>query len=709
MMKRLLIAVMMTIALGIMTVQAAPTAQDEDMQIDTFEANASGVSLGSLQDGSARVPVSWSVSGRDITQNLYFEQYLPDTNRWVNVELPRAWEWVNSEGTGVVAPFNPGEDEDEIRLRLAVKVRSTDEMLINEEITVPIITEEAAIVQFEAAESSVSRGQLAAESAHIEVTWQVANRPETANLYFEQYQPEADSYTIIELPRPWEFVSSSGTGMIAPILPDDNGDTVRVRLSVRDMATQTLITEQFIDLTVTDANAQITTFSTGTASVTVPQLQARSARVVVNWDVANRPANSNLVFDQVMPDGALRNVELPRPDPFVASSGTGLAAPYYPGDNEDSITLQLRLVDLSDRSTITSARLSVPIAERDTITVNSFDAQPRTVEPGGTVTVSWDVDGVTGVRIAVTAGGISSLTEDAAVEDLYDASGSIRVSVPENVSTLTFEMTEPANRVAPIIVNVGEEMGDPVVTSFDVQPRSASSGDRLTVNWDIENVNGVQIMVWHAGIDEVGMPLDTFINNTESAALPAEGTRTLTVPQNITSLQVFISSPEGLGNQRITVPVTLVCSADWYASIDVSVCPTGAARTVTASYQPFENGYMVWFSGNIWAVGNDDNGFFLVDTWDGRDITFAQLPPEGRELPVSGFGWAWTQNQNLRDMLGWATEPEQGFNMQLQQGTLLIDAETAQTALVYMATLSTEETIFITYGPNGTLQVEAVQ
>ena len=39
------------------------------------------------------------------------------------------------------------------------------------------------------------------------------------------------------------------------------------------------------------------------------------------------------------------------------------------------------------------------------------------------------------------------------------------------------------------------------------------------------------------------------------------------------------------------------------------------------------------------------------------------------ELPIRGFGWAWTTNSELRDALGWAVAPEVG-----QQTMLRYDA-----------------------------------
>jgi len=44
----------------------------------------------------------------------------------------------------------------------------------------------------------------------------------------------------------------------------------------------------------------------------------------------------------------------------------------------------------------------------------------------------------------------------------------------------------------------------------------------------------------------------------------------------------------------------------------------------------------------------------------------AMVPPAGLFQPVRGFGKIWRENPSVRDRLGWATAPEQGFDTQLQ-------------------------------------------
>jgi hypothetical protein len=43
------------------------------------------------------------------------------------------------------------------------------------------------------------------------------------------------------------------------------------------------------------------------------------------------------------------------------------------------------------------------------------------------------------------------------------------------------------------------------------------------------------------------------------------------------------------------------------------------------------------------------------------------VPPPGLYQPIRGFGKLWRTHPEVRDRLGWATAPEQGFYTQWQQ------------------------------------------
>lgn len=85
--------------------------------IVTFVAANQIVDINAIAQNRARVQVAWQVSNRPPTANLVFEQVFPD-GRTLPVETPRASLWLPSGGSGMVQPFMPEGEEDNITLRL---------------------------------------------------------------------------------------------------------------------------------------------------------------------------------------------------------------------------------------------------------------------------------------------------------------------------------------------------------------------------------------------------------------------------------------------------------------------------------------------------------------------------------------------------------------------------------------------------------------
>ncbi len=97
--------------------------------------------------------------------------------------------------------------------------------------------------------------------------------------------------------------------------------------------------------------------------------------------------------------------------------------------------------------------------------------------------------------------------------------------------------------------------------------------------------------------------------------------------------------------------------------------PSSAVTQTTASYQPFDGGFMIWeaHTGNIVAFYN--NGGTLNASYTVYAASqYANLPdnpviptPAGRVLPAFGIGKVWGNYFEVRNNLGWALTPEQGF------------------------------------------------
>jgi LysM repeat protein len=98
--------------------------------------------------------------------------------------------------------------------------------------------------------------------------------------------------------------------------------------------------------------------------------------------------------------------------------------------------------------------------------------------------------------------------------------------------------------------------------------------------------------------------------------------------------------------------------------------PGPSVTSTAASYQPFEGGFMIWESrtGNIVTFYN--NGTSVNASYTVYPASqYANLPdnpvldptPSGRVRPAFGIGKVWGNFFEVRNNLGWALTPEQGF------------------------------------------------
>ncbi len=97
-------------------------------------------------------------------------------------------------------------------------------------------------------------------------------------------------------------------------------------------------------------------------------------------------------------------------------------------------------------------------------------------------------------------------------------------------------------------------------------------------------------------------------------------------------------------------------------------CPVGmppVPAVVSAAWQPFERGFMIYLQGapgSIYVLTNDNRFRLFIDTWvAGVDPeSGGELPPPGLVEPVRGFGNVWRSNPSVRAALGWALAVEAG-------------------------------------------------
>ncbi len=656
--------------------------------VRTFTTTAGSVLLSALQNRSARIPVSWVVDNRFDGTNLIFEQVLED-NSVVNIELPRPNPIIPSEGNGVVAPIVPkNTTTTSITLRLRIIDLGNQGTLTQKDITLPIQFSQAAPVirTFATSAQNVSRQDLTARTARLPVSWTVDNRPDNSNVVFEQVL-ENNTAVNVELPRPNPIVPSSGTGVVAPVAPTQASATsITLRLRVIDLSTQNTLTQQTFTVAIIDANTPtIRSFTSTASSVENGPLVARTARIGVSWDVINRPQGSNLVFEQVLDNNTVVNIELPRQDTFVASSGIGTVAPVAPlNAGTRSILLRLRLINLSNNQTITQSEISLPISGRpgtpegvwqevaDKTQCYSGDfPTDRGIVVGNRGSVADQVSYVSNTPLGgqivgeLPAKATFSILEGPRCYRILGVSTrtlTIRYwRVKAEASTVegwVTEYTQATNSGAPQffigLAGDGNPTGQPLqITSFTLSPDPVARGGQVTITW---NVSGSPSNVKIIRLSEYG-------NNALGTILdqqPASGSAPYTLPNDyINSASFQLSATDASGRESIqNAQVKITCP--FTDTLEPEVCPQTVTEGVNSAFQAFEKGFMIWRGDTkkIYVLYSDDQSWReFDDTWNGETLPDPGAPPAGRVAPVNGFGKIWNEIAGA-SVLGWALADE---------------------------------------------------
>ena len=149
-----------------------------------------------------------------------------------------------------------------------------------------------------------------------------------------------------------------------------------------------------------------------------------------------------------------------------------------------------------------------------------------------------------------------------------------------------------------------------------------------------------------------------------------------------------VSTPTYLpGNASSTpAPTPTQCDHSWFFEGTESRygCPNGPAITSFAAAQHFERGMMIWVEARgqyvilIKDTPDEAKGVFhlVSDPLTVYQDTSANIaPPDGLYAPESGFGLVWRgdvfeEGEGFRDLLGWALEPEFGYETVVQGGMM---------------------------------------
>ncbi|GEM_PF-3269666 len=317
------------------------------------------------------VNVAWDLLNRPDNSNLEFVQVL-ENGEEINVELPRDNPFIASAGSGVIRLATAGDNEEVIDLQVRLRDLSDNRILAIRQILLPadippVVVPTAVAVDAPTTEAPES---IATGSDVITQFGSVVNLVEQTTTV--TWEIAADAVEILR----YQAVGSGGQAIIE-ILPSQISGTYtfagefeavdETNIAVYGIGTLSAVvdgTQSVVSTTIRfeeDSDSpQITVFATTEPDTEINALPTQAS---ITWAVINRPPETNLEFVQVLANDVLINAELPRDNPFIASSGSGLvnlvASTDFDLSQAGELTVRVRLLD-SEGNVITSRDLIIP-------------------------------------------------------------------------------------------------------------------------------------------------------------------------------------------------------------------------------------------------------------------------------------------------------------------------------------------------------------
>ena len=439
----------------------------------------------------------------------------------------------------------------------------------------------------------------------------------------------------------------------------------------------------------------IITFEVDLSEITVSQAEAGRTSAILSWHTVGMTGAYRLILESYV----INTWELllgPDADP-PETSGMLPIIVRHPL-NFGPPTYRLSIVDAGGR-TIDQRIVMIPYAEEpdaDPPKIEVFSTEVESLSTGdltaGTarVQVSWTVrnrtpttnlrfeqvlaDGSTAVvelprpNLWVPSSGQGPLApvlpgggEDVQLRlQLVDlADGSV---LDERMLTVSVSESAPTSP-PPVEGSSEESSAAPVVALLSVTPNPVDRGGTVTVNWDVWNA--LRVHVYRT--NPVGQFAD-FVRDQ-----PPVGSWTVTLPDYHVDSAMFYLEAEGAGGTSASASVSVQVNCPYtYFFGETNApqeCPLDAPQDIPGAFQSFEGGYMLWRGdiGQIYALLNGGTVRRYQDTWvEGDIVAVDATPPSGMYQPERGFGKVWAEDEWLREQLGWATAPEEGYTMRMQ-------------------------------------------
>ncbi len=231
------------------------------------------------------------------------------------------------------------------------------------------------------------------------------------------------------------------------------------------------------------------------------------------------------------------------------------------------------------------------------------------------------------------------------------------------------------------------------INTFEMQPEGVISNELITITWGITNVEEL-CLGFGVPYEELRQSAFTFCstNGAHGLRVPAQGRVEIKVTNASIGqfrAQLGLTGVVGYFSEELFTSISPVCYFEhavnppqfygYYNGSERSwgfICPEAPVQQAPAAYQVFQNGFMIWFEGHIFAIqkpaiapdGSSINpyAYYYRDGWTGESIHYDGVVPEGMSLPQNGFGWVWDNNPERQVGLGFATGEEIPYNAQIQ-------------------------------------------
>ena len=286
------------------------------------------------------------------------------------------------------------------------------------------------------------------DNALIPIQWDTTFEiTDETDIIIEQVLGDGETIDVlIPHTEPWEILP--GLAYVAPTAPDDLDVIVLSAQLINDdniMATANMI----IDIETSPDEPRPALISQ--FDILNVEFDADERLLAeVAWVVDERLDNTNLVFEQIIDEDTVVNIEQARYGMLIdQSSGTGLGVLQAPIDNVNSLQLRVRLVDLLTGQVIdemvavwemlVTTSTSQPTAIRTTPTnvptspdspaIFSFTITPDPVVRGGEIILSWETQSMANLSITRLSE-VGQIFLESIADNLTD-SGSFTYQLPD--------------------------------------------------------------------------------------------------------------------------------------------------------------------------------------------------------------------------------------------------------------------------------------